>query len=280
MNINFWKQPKLERVNVPKSKENEEVDLIFGKVGESTQPTVVENNPIETNNDNSFSAKKELFSITPNLDRIDVDKEFFEHPELPEEVKRKFIENNIFPIKNIYVPEMVIRGMKKNNINSHKNQIKTFQKHVNRITLDSIQAKLRRAFTDPDYGMSGVNGNWFGYTLFTTPNEVFASQYSKPYLSRKGGVLSEFSVKKKNPILIKETDAKKLTENILNINSKNGLREAHKILENLKVDGIIYESDGTAIAWMNPESTLELKRVIKRKYEDGVLKETIAFEKK
>ena len=170
MNINFWKQPKLERVNVPKSKENEEVDLIFGKVGESTQPTVVENNPIETNNDNSFSAKKELFSITPNLDRIDVDKEFFEHPELPEEVKRKFIENNIFPIKNIYVPEMVIRGMKKNNINSHKNQIKTFQKHVNRITLDSIQAKLRRAFTDPDYGMSGVNGNWFGYTLFTTPN--------------------------------------------------------------------------------------------------------------
>ena len=99
-------------------------------------------------------------------------------------------------------------------------------------------------------------------------------------MSRKGGVLSEFSVKKKNPILIKETDAKKLTENILNINSKNGLREAHKILENLKVDGIIYESDGTAIAWMNPESTLELKRVIKRKYEDGVLKETIAFEKK
>ncbi len=239
-----------------------------------------ENKPSKTSDVRSFFIENHILGNL-HLDQIEVDREFIEHPELSKEVKRKFIENNIFPVKNDYIPETLFRGMKNNNLNFHKNQIKTFKSHVNNVTLDSINTKIKRIFTGSNYKPSGFDGNWFGYTLFTTPQEGYIAGYTKSFFEKKGGLVSEFSIKKKNPILIKETDARKLVEHIPNIDNKNGLRDAHKILENLKIDGILYESDGNAIAWLDPESTLELKRITRNSYmtENPGLGKTVVFEK-
>ena len=219
-----------------------------------------------------------------NLENIEVDRNFEEHKELSEEVKQKFSDKNVFPIKERYFPDSFFRGMADLNIETHKNQLSSFKKYVdNSVSKKNNFKLLVRILLGKNNQPDGFGGNWFGYTMFTTPNDdpgIHISYIKTGSDWTKPGYVSEFGLKKVNPIVIKKTEVYKITGIIPK--NKEELESSERILKEYCVDGILYESDGNAVAWLNPDDILELRKIIKNEFvnEDNRTKfqKTVVYE--
>lgn len=232
--------------------------------------------PINKTEDINLSNQEKLGRL--KLENIEVDKNFEEHQELDEEIKKKFIEKGVFPIKKKYIPQSFFRAMKDSNIETHKNQLNTFQKYIDSLVANHITFKsLIRKIIGKEDQPTAIWGNWYGFTMFTSSSDDpgFHIGYMAN-LSDKSGHVSEFKLKKENPIIIKKNEIIKITE----IHPKNrvDLEKSDKILRDYYIDGILYESDGNAIAWVNPKNILELDKITEYEFDDkSQLNKTIVF---
>lgn len=194
----------------------------------------------------------------------------FKDVDLTDQQKNKLTEKEVFPIQHKFIPKEVYRGITSNGKSSQLktaiNQIETFRKYIEGSAKKTkIDELLRSAGLSSKKDPEGIMFNWYGVNMFTTPNKVAAEKYTNGvYEKEDGGYFSKFKINKENPVIITKSDAKKLlgkqpvtVEDIL---------EADKIMAEYGIDGIMYESDGNAIAWINPEKNLTLTEVYGRRY--------------
>jgi hypothetical protein len=189
---------------------------------------------------------------------------------LSEEQKKMLIELGVAPIKEEYIPKIVYRGVKNSSgTKKLKNVINQLDSFNNYVKSASSESKLNKFLGKISSGYlskkqaSGLGINWLGVTLFTTPNKSVSERYSHgTYYKTAGGFFTKFSVKKENPVIITKAEAEKIIPN--KPKTFKELEESNQKLIDLGIDGIMYNSDGNAIAWLNPKDTLEVKEVYKR----------------